>query len=491
MTNTVLPAAFIRNMYAAGLPKSDAHILVAFSGGADSTALLSMVHTLSFKQRVPFSVSAVHIHHGIRGAEADRDADFCTAFCRERSIPITVYHINVPGMAEISGRSLEEEAREQRYGCLARHIENNGNVTHLLTAHHADDQTETVLFRLLRGTSPAGLTGIPLTRILDTDAGKIPLVRPLLNMTKQDILAYCTENGISYVTDSTNAVLDCSRNLLRNIILPAAKEINPSFARALLRLSDDLRTDLDYFTQAVDDFCNTYFQRGKAGELAVPIAALCTQHRALSSRILARMYREADIPVPCTNRHIDAMLSILTTTKPAEVCLPAGYVFSVSPDSGYCTLNTSPSTPEPLHCKPIPLSPGIPVPLWNGAMCLFSENSPESEKKVRDLKNIYKFFISTHINSDKLLDSVFLRPRSTTAKDVYRCGGCDKTVRDALSSHRVPRYMRGDIPLFCDGGGILWVPFCGIRDDVNPRFTEGSRIADFYYFYSDERTFSQ
>ncbi len=499
MTNPGLPRAFTNALYAVGLPRTDAHLLIAFSGGADSMALLHMVMCLSHAQKTPFAFSAVHVHHGIRGAEADRDEVFCRTFCAKNKIPYTAYRVDVPALAAASGRSLEEEAREQRYHLFTRFAEEHPTVTHILTAHHADDQTETVLFRMLRGTTAKGLTGIPLTRDVPLQTRTVALVRPLLSLKKDALLAYCEENALSFVTDSSNLCTDAARNQLRTVLLPAATAINPDFGNALLQLSRELCCDEDYFASVTDDVLGQYRTTDENGRQCFPTAPLLSQHPAIRRRILTRMYRDAGIPTPCNHRHIDAMASILGTQKHAVLSLPDGYRFAVDADSARCMLfrdncdirEGDQSSAQNDAASELPLlKSGIPIPFGVGVVCRFDENSPETEKKVRDLKNIYKFFISTHINSDKLLGSVFLRSRGETKTDRYLCGGSHKTVRDALSAHKVPRHLRKDIPLICDAGGIVWVPFCGIRDDVNPRLTNAAHETLLYYFYSDERTIS-
>ncbi|MBP3917787.1 MAG: tRNA lysidine(34) synthetase TilS [Clostridia bacterium] len=528
-----LPRTFTEELYACGLPYADAHIAVAFSGGADSTALLHMVYTYANMQRKPFAVSAVHIHHGIRGVEADRDAAFCRTFCEEYGIPYSEYRCDVPRLAALSGRSLEEEAREQRYALLAQHIDAHPEITHLLTAHHADDQAETVLFRMLRGTSAAGIAGIARKRDFPTAKRIIPLIRPLLHMTKQELLSYCAQHNLSYVTDSTNETPDASRNLLRVVMLPAAQKINPAFTDALLHLSKDAEEDEDYFKTQTNAFFSAY-QTEAEGIPLLPLTILKTLHKALSGRILTRLYREtAEITVPCSRKHIYAMTEILSASKAASIRLPSGFSFFIEPDYDRCYIAKN----ALLHTAAnemtvILLPPDTPVTIWNQNVCFYDSKTPESEKKLRDLKNIYKFFISTHINSDKLLGSVFVRTRNrhhqhtdndvdlctdaqpcsgnpcfdanrsfdswlkkiNDAPDVYLCGGSRKSVRDALSSHKVPLSERAEIPLFCDEEGIFWIPFCGIRDSVNPRFMceehvpHKEKIHDVYYFYSKERT---
>ncbi len=185
----------------AGLP-AGAPLGVALSGGADSVALLLLT---------PPPVAAVHVHHGIRGAEADRDAEFCRALCARLKIPFTVLYADVPARAGETGESLETAARAERYRLLVEFAVANG-MAGVLTAHHADDQLETLLQHLLRGSGLRGMCGIPAVR----REGELLLVRPMLETPKEEILAYLTARGETYVTDSTNATgcgwMSCPRS---------------------------------------------------------------------------------------------------------------------------------------------------------------------------------------------------------------------------------------------------------------------------------------
>ena len=190
----------------AGLP-AGAPLCVALSGGADSVALLLLT---------PPPVAAVHVHHGIRGAEADRDAEFCRALCERLKIPFAVRYADVPARAGETGESMETAARAERYRLLAEHAAENG-MAGVLTAHHADDQLETLLQHLLRGSGLRGMCGIPAVR----REGTLLLIRPMLETPKEEILAYLAARGETFVTDSTNAERGCTRNRLRLDVLPA------------------------------------------------------------------------------------------------------------------------------------------------------------------------------------------------------------------------------------------------------------------------------
>ena len=160
--------------YAANTP-----VLVAFSGGADSTLLLHLLHEHASQHGAP--LYAVHVHHGIRGAQADADMEFCRRTCRKLGIPLFCIKVNVPVLAKKAGQSLEEAARHARYRHFARLMQQH-DIPLLATAHHADDNLETVLFRICRGTGTQGMRGIPAFAPLpDTpDDSALCLFRPLL-----------------------------------------------------------------------------------------------------------------------------------------------------------------------------------------------------------------------------------------------------------------------------------------------------------------------
>ncbi len=191
-----MPTLFTSPATLSGLPPATP-LLVAFSGGADSRLLLEL--TVDWARANGAPVTAAHLHHGIRGAEADRDEAFCRGVAAAHGIAYVCERADIPARAARSGRSLELEARLARYAFFSRVMQARG-IPLLLTAHHADDQLETLLLRLLRGSGTHGLAGIPPVRPC---AGRAP-APPLLTATRQDILDACRARGLTYVTDSTN-----------------------------------------------------------------------------------------------------------------------------------------------------------------------------------------------------------------------------------------------------------------------------------------------
>ena len=188
-------------------------VAVAVSGGADSVCLLQIFY--EHARAYDITLSAITCQHQIRDDAAKRDVDFVKALCVERDIPLFEFSADIPKRAKASKRGLEEEGRAFRYECFHQVLQ-EGKADFVATAHHKDDVAETVLFRLARGTSLQGIDAIH-----EQDG----IVRPLLGVTKEEILCYLKERGIAYVTDETNDDERFSRNAIRKKVLPALEEI--------------------------------------------------------------------------------------------------------------------------------------------------------------------------------------------------------------------------------------------------------------------------
>lgn len=246
-------------------------VLVGFSGGADSTALLDRL------SRLPgYSVAAVHVNHGIRGEEAIRDREFCRGFCLDRGIPFFCLDADVPAMRR-QGESLETAARRVRYGYFAA-VMGEQDYPLLAVAHNADDNLETVLFRLCRGTGLRGLCGIPPVRAF----GSGYLVRPLLGVSREEILRYLWERELSYVTDSTNEETDAARNRLRLTVIPALRAATGDPVAGVTRMTRLLAADSRYLEaeatrlfSAGDGAQNSDSGHGQNGDAGIPGTTAC------------------------------------------------------------------------------------------------------------------------------------------------------------------------------------------------------------------------
>ena len=216
------------------LPREGGSILCAVSGGRDSVCLLHYLWTLG-KER-GFRVAAVHMDHGQRPT-AQRDVDFVQELCRQLSVPCYVYRRDVPEMARRWGVGLEEAGRRLRYEVFGLAAGEAG-ASFIATAHHADDQAETVLLNLLRGTGAEGLAGIPPVR------GNI--IRPMLETSRREIEAYLEENGLSHVEDETNGDLTLGRNRLRREVMPGLQQVHPGAGENICRTAELLRRENGY-----------------------------------------------------------------------------------------------------------------------------------------------------------------------------------------------------------------------------------------------------
>ena len=217
-------------------------VLVGLSGGPDSVFLLYALHTL--QARMGFTLRSVHVHHGIRGAEADRDEAFSEKLCAKLDIPFQAVHVAAPAYAAQHGLSLEEAARILRYEALeaARQQLTQATAAWIAVAHHLDDQAETVLHNLVRGAGLRGLAGMENRRN--------HVIRPLLSIKREDILKWLKQYDIPYVTDSTNADPHYTRNRIRSTVLPELREINPE-ASAHIAHSAALLREADAFFHAL------------------------------------------------------------------------------------------------------------------------------------------------------------------------------------------------------------------------------------------------
>ena len=216
-------------------------MLIALSGGADSRMLFELASRHCAAHGTRFY--ACHVNHGIRGEEATRDRNFCVRLASECQYCADIFVLNadVPALAEKWGKSIELAARTVRYDFFATVMKEH-SIPVLVTAHNSDDNLETVIFNLTRGTGVKGMRGIPPSRPIDGGV----LIRPMLGIPKSAVLEFCRENGLDYVTDSTNTDTDYTRNLIRAEIVPLLERINPGVRGSVARLTRSMSELWEY-----------------------------------------------------------------------------------------------------------------------------------------------------------------------------------------------------------------------------------------------------
>ena len=275
-------------------------VLVALSGGADSTALLLSMQEL-FEEGKIGGLFAAHLNHGMRGKTAERDQHFCESLCARLAIPFWTESADVPRYAKDHGQSPEQAAREVRYAFLAR-AKNRFEADVIATAHHMDDQAETVLLHLIRGSGLTGLCGM-LARNGD-------LIRPMLGIDRNRILSYLSERGETYCEDETNAETIAMRNRIRHELLPLLATMNPAIAQTLSKTAELVAKDEALLTSLADEAEEVIsledgLNRKALSELEEPIASRIVRKRIYTS---CGQVSEADI------RRVLALLPARTGT---------------------------------------------------------------------------------------------------------------------------------------------------------------------------------
>lgn len=290
-------------------------VLAAVSGGADSVCLLHVLCAL--RHELGIKVICAHLNHGIRGASADADEEFVGELCKKLGVKFYSRKTDVLRLAKASGETTEEAGRTARYAFFDE-IARKHKIDKIATAHNKNDNIETVLMRIIRGTGIDGLGGIPIKR----DGG---IIRPLLNVSRSEIEAFCAENGIAYRTDETNSSLDYTRNKIRLELLPfLEKEFSLSALESINRLSQTAREDADFLNSYAE---RLYKRLGNPLPGKKPTVIHCESLKMLERAIKVRIVRIAAKEAGCENLskvHIENVLALLNSQTGSATDLPCG-----------------------------------------------------------------------------------------------------------------------------------------------------------------------
>ena len=413
-----------------GLIPPGAHVLACVSGGVDSMCMLSVLERL--RDRGGFTLSAAHFNHKLRGAESDGDEAFVGAWCRERGIPLYTGSGDVALEARRRGRGIEETARELRYGFFHEVADTLGNAR-IATAHNAGDNLETVLMRIVRGTGLRGLGGIPPV------SGRI--IRPLLCVTREEIEAYCRENGVPHREDSSNESDEFVRNRLRHTVIPALKALNPSLnVTGMTRL---LRQDEAYLAAQAAQFL-----RENASGLSVSAGKLSALPAPVASRAVRALFGEKLGSV-----HVEAVLALARDGGPSDkVSLPG---FTVRRE--YDVLTAAPAHEDTTFEETeIPLDRPV----------IIEDIRLKIECVPYEPGGIYNSLTNFPIKRDKIKAGIYVRPRRTG--DVLRLPGGSRSVKKLMIDRKIPASTRNRLPVFVSGDEVLAVYGLGQSVDSLP-----------------------
>jgi len=421
-------------------------VIVGLSGGADSVCLLYLLWCL--KDELGISLRAVHVHHGIRGEEAERDAQFSLEFCRNHEILCRLVRIEAEREAREQGISVEEAGRLARYRIFEEEAagwETEGLRVRIATAHHADDNAETILHNLLRGSGLKGLGGIAPVRER--------IIRPLLWVGRSDIRTFLTEEGISWVEDSSNGENDYTRNRIRNEILPMLKtQINTRAAEHILQAGGQIRRADHYFEKKAGEWLECHRRAD-----ALPLSKLRECEEIEQGYIIRRMLSECGCPLKdITARHIEELLALADKGTGKTVMLP--HDFLAVTEYGLLRFLNQGKKQD---------SNGKAISGSSLKMQVFPcKNAAEFPK------NQYtKWF-----DYDKIKDTLSVRYRRPGDYITLASGG-RKTVKAFMIDEKIPRTKRDRILLLADGNHILWIV--------------GYRMSEFYKITQETKTILQ
>ena len=411
-------------------------VIIGLSGGADSSLLL---HFFAKKSK---EVACVHVNHMIRGAEADRDEEFCRRLCEKYGVPLVVHKIDILELAAKLGMGIEETARQERYRVFYEELEKR-SFDAILVAHNADDNTESVVFNLARGAGINGLAGIKPVN------GRV--LRPLIYLSKEEIFSFCAENNIEYVTDSTNEDTDYTRNYIRHGIVPQLKKLNPDLNSAVSRMAETLRADEDFILSQAKEFmlqCN-----GKA----VNTDKLCALHKSVRARVYRLMSG-----VSLDYKSITACDELLFNSECGSYLnLRDGLVFKKEHDYVHFI--------DALQLKgeyfSYSVSDGMYIKELDATLRLDTK---------RDKEALYSIALCTEGIKGALT------VRSRIEGDKITVNKMTKRVKRILCDAHIPSHLRDKLPIVCDDGGICAVADLCICDRVKPIKNGNCTVINFY-----------
>ncbi|MBS8266984.1 tRNA lysidine(34) synthetase TilS [Mesobacillus boroniphilus] len=431
-------------------------IAVGVSGGPDSLALL---HFLSEqREQMSLKIVAVHVDHMFRGDESYQDALFVKAFCEKRDIPFEMERVDVPAYIRETGLSSQQAARACRYNFFER-VMGKHHLQYLALGHHGDDQVETVLMRLTRGSSGKARAGMPFSR----EFGPFTIFRPFLCLTKEELETYCSVNFLEPRIDPSNEKTDYSRNRFRKFVLPFLKEENPAVHEHFQRFSEELQMDEEYLIELTSEELNKVMKK-EGKRITISISSFQEMPMPLQRRgiklILNYLYN--DQPASLSAIHIEKIFSIIRNPHPSGTLdFPSG--LRIIRSYGNCHFELNPperqsyrfelSGPDQLI---LPTGGVIEAQLLNGA-------------HDRDISN--DCFI---VDMEQTGTPLIIRTRQNGDRMSLKGMAGSKKVKDIFIDMKVPLSQRDEWPIVTDREGrILWLP--GLKKS-NHESTEGNRL---------------
>lgn len=423
------------------------HVLLGCSGGIDSMVLLHYLKT--HEASLGITVEAVHVNHMLRADESIQDRQFTEAVCRQWHIPCHSRDIPIPSILETAGGNKQQVCRQERYSYFEEVMEQTG-ATKFATAHHADDQLETILMSGLRGTLQSGSFGMPSSRPF----GKGQLVRPQLAVTKSEIAAYAKENDVPYREDSSNIENIYTRNRIRKNVVPELKKENADVSKQFVELSESLQEDQRFLMEMAQEKLDLLI-KAKNQEIALSAERFRSYASALQKRMVLLLlnYLYSGEQVIVTRQLADQVQGMMQSSSGTVFLhLPQNYMMIRQYDHVLFSRRDSGAAPEEFS--------SLITGEWSGAVNGFRYKLI-SMKHFEEQENASAWFFAEQANPQ-------LHIRSRLPGDRIQLPGMgnSKKVARLMIDEKVPAPLRKGWPVITDSNGeVLLVP--GLRPSLH------------------------
>ncbi len=427
------------------LLKSGDRVIAGVSGGADSMCMLLIL--LSLKQELDLDIIVAHVNHGIRGEEAKRDADFVEAFCADKGLAFELANADIPRIAKETGTTSEEAGRNYRYSFFCELAEKY-SAEKIAVAHNSDDNAETVLFNIFRGSGIGGLKGILPKRSISGKGSKYTLIRPVLALSRAEIEEGLKEAGQDFCTDRTNNEDTYARNRLRNTILPMARDnINANVYGHIESLSRQAASVYDFIEQETDKYASCINpitdEDGRKTGVSIDIPSMEKLHRVLKQSLIRRAFEMVSGKLKDVEEtHIEAIEDLINKQSGKRLSMPYNITATRVYDSIILSSEGSFETLDNVSDHGI---------TWE--ICNREDLTIEIPKE-----QYVKWFDYEKTGDD-------LEVRTCRDGDYLLIGkeGHKKSLSRFMIDNKIPLQERDKIPLLATGSHVLWV--VGYRQD--------------------------
>lgn len=410
-------------------------VVVGLSGGADSVCLLHVLNLL--KNDCNLNLIAAHVNHGIRGEEAENDAIFSMNFAESLNVHFSLLKANCVEEAEESGETLEEAGRRIRYEFFDMLCEDETYV--IATAHNSNDNLETVVFNITRGSALSGAKGIPPKR--DN------IIRPLIFCSRAEIEGYCKENNLSFVTDSTNLSDDYTRNRIRHNVLPELEKVNSNAIEAFTRFSESVRIDDDY----LDSVAENALEKVKLSECSYSTEAINSLHPSIKRRVIFKVINHFSMELP-DSKKINLVLSCISENSKIQLyknCYCESKENELKFFKNDNNKECEKQEPKILECENFSAN--------FGGYTVKGEYFSKTSQKINDL------LLDNLIDCDTINGSLILRTRNEGDKITLRKRQVTKSLKKLFIEENIPKEKRDLIPVISDDNGVVWVSGFGVN----------------------------